>query len=227
MKPLTANLQDEETLRDLGSASVQIIHDLKNQLNGLKLYATFLRKRMEKADRPADELETTAKLIAGLERAASDMNVLVRLGRPLELRRQPRTDLAPLLAEAAGDGQTFESEPGAYRGEFDPPALAEALRSIGEGLRAGPWRAPGSEAGPTLHLRREEGGGDGADAAPAAVVEWRGLRPREEGETDAFRTFVGAAGLRLAYAARVIRAHGGRVTHDGGAVRARLPLQEG
>ena len=29
MKPLTVDLQDEESLRDLGSASVQVVHDLK------------------------------------------------------------------------------------------------------------------------------------------------------------------------------------------------------
>src|ERR671913_722953 len=105
MKPLTVDLQDEESLRDLGSASVQVVHDLKNQLNGLKLYATFLRKRLEKGERPADELETVGKLIAGLERAATDMNLLVRLGRPLDLRRQPGTDLSSLL-EAAAEGRT-------------------------------------------------------------------------------------------------------------------------
>jgi len=33
------------SLEDLGRATLQIVHDLKNQLNGLKLYATFLRKR--------------------------------------------------------------------------------------------------------------------------------------------------------------------------------------
>ena len=101
MKPLKTELQDAETLRDLGSASVQIVHDLKNQLNGLKLYATFLRKRMERAERPADEQETLAKLISGLERAAADMNVLVRFGRALELRRQPGTDLGRLLQDSA------------------------------------------------------------------------------------------------------------------------------
>ena len=107
MKPLKTELQDAETLRDLGSASVQIVHDLKNQLNGLKLYATFLRKRMEKSERPADEFETMAKLISGLERAAADMNVLVRYGRALELRRQPGTDLGRLLADSA-DGARVE-----------------------------------------------------------------------------------------------------------------------
>ena len=78
MKPLKTELQDAETLRDLGGASVQIVHDLKNQLNGLKLYATFLRKRMEKSERPADEQETISKLIAGLERARALFDVILQ-----------------------------------------------------------------------------------------------------------------------------------------------------
>ena len=66
MKPLKSEVTDTNMLEELGRASVQIVHDLKNQLNGLKLYATFLRKRMEKAARPEDERETVGKLIQGL-----------------------------------------------------------------------------------------------------------------------------------------------------------------
>src|SRR5438270_4094843 len=65
MKPLLSETQDAEALQELGRASVQIIHDLKNQINSLKLYATFLRKRLEKADGRTDELDTVIKLIAG------------------------------------------------------------------------------------------------------------------------------------------------------------------
>src|SRR5829696_4029361 len=101
MKPVKSEVTDSSALEELGRASVQIVHDLKNQLNGLKLYATFLRKRMEKTERPEDERETVAKLIQGLERAASDMTTLVRLGRPVELRRQPGVNLKQLLSEAS------------------------------------------------------------------------------------------------------------------------------
>ena len=71
MKPLLSEYQDKESLWALGRASVQIVHDLRNHLNGLKLYATFLKRRMEKGDRPVDELETVNKLIDGLDRTAS------------------------------------------------------------------------------------------------------------------------------------------------------------
>src|SRR3954465_11761084 len=101
MKPLKSEVTDTNTLESLGRASVQIVHDLKNQLNGLKLYATFLRKRMEKAERPQDEQETIAKLIAGLERAAADTAMLVRLARPIDLRLQPDVDLGRLLTRSA------------------------------------------------------------------------------------------------------------------------------
>ena len=217
MKPLKTELQDAETLRDLGSASVQIVHDLKNQLNGLKLYATFLRKRMEKAERPADEQETLAKLISGLERAAADMNVLVRFGRALELRRQPGTDLARLLQDSA-EGASVETDGGPFEGDFDPVLLAEALKNI----TAGAYGESGAES--------EEGGasrvrlsGDGAEA----VVEWHGASTSAalDGE-DPFRSLAGSAGLRMALAARIVRAHGGEVSREGGRIRARLPLQK-
>ncbi|HEV3468537.1 MAG TPA: hypothetical protein VG148_04395 [Pyrinomonadaceae bacterium] len=180
-------------------------------MNGLKLYATFLRKRMEKGQRPPDETETVTKLIQGLERAAADMSLLVRYGRPLELKRQPGTDLARLLSETA-DGLRFSAGAGPFEGEFDPTLLAEALKNITSGAGA-----EGSEAA-ELSLRREEAGG-----RAAAVIEWRGL-PRAESGGDLFRSFKGGAGLRLALAARIIREHGGEATHEGGTLRARLPL---
>ena len=217
MKPLKTELQDAETLRDLGSASVQIVHDLKNQLNGLKLYATFLRKRMEKAERPADEQETVAKLISGLERAASDMNVLVRFGRALELRRQPGTDLARLLQDSA-DGASVETDGGPFEGDFDPVLLAEALKNITAGAFGESGAASDGVGPPHVRLR-----GDGS----GAVVEWRGGAAVSETDgEDPFRSLAGAAGLRMALAAKIVRAHGGEVSSESGRIRARLPLQE-
>src|SRR5688500_20368229 len=87
MKTAMSTPQETERLQDLGRASMQIVHDLKNQLNGLKLYATFLRRRIEKGDRPADEQETSVKLMGGLDRAAADLAMIVRYGQPVELTR--------------------------------------------------------------------------------------------------------------------------------------------
>src|SRR5437764_13708225 len=86
MQPAPAKTPDSAELEKLGRATLEIVHDLKNQLNGLKLYATFLRKRLERDNQPIEERETLAKLIGGLDRAAKDLTALVRYARPLDLR---------------------------------------------------------------------------------------------------------------------------------------------
>src|SRR5256714_245369 len=213
MKPLLSETHDAEALQELGRASVQIVHDLKNQINGLKLYATFLRKRLEKTEGRTDELETIAKLIAGLERAAADMNTLVRYGRPLELRRVPRTDLRRALIIAL-EREPDEASGEPCHGEFDQAALIEALKNIDAGLRARKPNATQLE----VRLSREER----ADASDG-VIEWRGPLGAN-GARDPFDTFAGGTGLRFALAAKIIRAHGGAIEHDADAVRVRLPI---
>jgi signal transduction histidine kinase len=215
MKPLATEIQNPDTLQELGRASVQIVHDLKNQLNGLKLYATFLRKRMEKDERPEDERETLAKLIAGLERAAADMTALVRYGRPLELRRQPRVALDKILssigkADEAGTPVELEIEAAGLEGEYDPAALAEALQTITAGalnLR----RA--ADAPVSIHLRQDQA---------QALIEWRNLRLNEH---DVFRSFAGSDGLRLSLAAKIIEAHQGKVEQQADMLCVRLPIK--
>jgi light-regulated signal transduction histidine kinase (bacteriophytochrome) len=229
MKPLISETQDIDALQEIGRVSVQIVHDLKNQLNGLKLYATFLRKRMEKSERPTDELETIGKLINGLERAAADMTTLVRFGRPLELRRQPRVDLVKILTNIAMSsdlgpaGVQFESALESLEGEFDTAILAEAFKTITAGafsLRSAEER----EAALPVHLWREETAGAGAgEAGPSAVIEWRGLRLVEG--VDPFHSFVGSDGLRMSLAARIIAAHGGEASHAEGLLRVCLPIK--
>src|SRR5215213_9410460 len=194
MKPLKTELQDAETLRDLGSASVQIVHDLKNQLNGLKLYATFLRKRMEKSERPADEQETILQLINGLERAAADMTALVRYGRPVELRRQPRVDLVKIMTaiiQSDGPGPSsirLEPPAASLEGEFDTIAVTEALKTITTGA-SNLRRAEDNDA-LLVYLRREE-----TTRGHMAVIEWRGVRLTDG--VDPFHSFVGSDGLRM------------------------------
>src|SRR6266403_2291776 len=99
MQPAPAKTPDSAELEKLGRATLEIVHDLKNQLNGLKLYATFLRKRLERDDQALEERETLAKLIAGLDRAARDMTALVRYSRPVELHPQPRVDLSKIISD--------------------------------------------------------------------------------------------------------------------------------
>ena len=218
MKPLTTEIQDADVLQDLGRASVQIVHDLKNQLNGLKLYATFLRKRMEKSERPEDERETIAKLIAGLERAASDMTALVRYGRPLELRRQPAVALNRIVSSLSNGGEAgekiqLEIDDVALEGEFDATALTEALQAI----TASALNMRRDDAPLSIRLRLDE-----EQSEPHALIEWRNIKTNEH---DVFRSFAGSDALRLSLAAKIIEAHQGEVQQQADMLRVRLPIK--
>src|SRR6185295_8554992 len=101
MQPATATDMGATTAEEVGHATLQIVHDLKNQLNGLKLYATFLRKRLEQKEKSSEEQEIVAKLIAGLDGAAREMTTLVRFARPLELRQRPDADLRKVILSLA------------------------------------------------------------------------------------------------------------------------------
>jgi len=229
MKPLLSGLHDSDKLQDIGRASIQIVHDLKNQLNGLKLYATFLRKRLEKSERPADEQETVAKLIAGLERAAADLSTIVQYGRPIELKKQAGIDIQKLVRNAcsslneAGKGTDsldgsiiVESEPAAWLSECDPTLLADAFRSISQGAVKLSRHQTEPQA-VRVRLVKE------LNERPTAVIEWLGINHSDH---DPFRSFAGSDEIRMSLAAKAIEAHGGSAMCEDGLLRVKLPLSD-
>ena len=227
MKPALAKAPEANALEDLGRATLRIVHDLKNQLNGLKLYATYLRKRLDREDRSEEERETLAKLIAGLDRAARDMTALVRYAQPVELRRQPQTDVRKIIIEVANEGVkrvsgalceplSCEIEDSSLIGTFDPGVLAEAFNALThEALVNAASKEPGAIS---IHARRTD------DVSPMAVIEWRGLRPLAQ--APASRSFEGHHSAYSAFAAKVITAHGGTLEFPAGSIRVSLPLSE-
>ena len=218
MKPLISSREDSGTLQDLGRASVQIVHDLKNQLNGLKLYATFLRKRLERSDRPDDEQETVNKLINGLDRAANDLSTIVQYGREIELKTQPGFDLQKVLRGISAElnlASVFDPEQPNLTGNFDPTQLTEALKWISVGaLKYQP--ASDDDDSLILSVSRSE-----REGVPLAVVQWNGPR---EWDHDPFHSFVGSDEIRMSLAAKIIGAHGGSATHYGKSLVVTLPL---
>ena len=180
---------------------MQIVHDLKNQLNGLKLYATFLRRRIEKSERPGDEQETIGKLINGLDRAADDLSTIVKYGQPVELKKQPGVEVDKVLrgvcasVNEGGSRIVLDTDP--VQGNLDLFKLTDAFK----------WLC----AGAMKHKQAAEEGGEifvttkSSDGA-RAVIEWSGLR---ELDHDPFRSFAGSDEIKLALAAKIIDAHGG------------------
>jgi light-regulated signal transduction histidine kinase (bacteriophytochrome) len=217
MKASMSRTEDTESLQDLGRASIQIVHDLKNQLNGLKLYATFLRRRIEKGERPADEQETIVKLISGLDRAASDLSMIVEFGREIELKKQPGFEVAKVLRNLCSTFQESEAqvvcEPNAdsIQGDFDHSKLTDAFKSMFAGA---------------IKFKRKD---DDAEAVKVslktadnnAVIEWSGLRSLNH---DPFRAFAGSDEIRLSLAKKIIEAHGGETNLADNKLVVVLPL---
>lgn len=220
MKTAMPRIDEAERLQDLGRASMQIVHDLKNQLNGLKLYATFLRRRIEKGERPSDEQETIVKLINGLDRAADDLSSIVRYGQPLELKKQAGVEVDKVLRGAcagfneSGARIVVEAVSDSIQGNFDHFKLADAFK----------WLC----AGAIKHRQNDDGAGEiKVTARPAdserVLVEWSGLRHLDH---DPFRSFAGSDEIKLALAARIIEAHGGSAEFIDRKFAVVLPLNE-
>ena len=228
MKPAPAKAPENNSLEDLGRATLQIVHDLKNQLNGFKLYATFLRKSLESDDSLGEEREILTKLIAGIDRAARDTTVLVRYARPIELRCQPHTDLQRLIVDAAQEASAAVSNgsshaplkvdtvSGSLPGVFDPAALSEALTALtGQALGGS---SPDTSS-LSLYLRRVE-----TQTSREALVEWRGVR--SDTREPRTHSLSGNVSVHATLAVKIIEAHGGRVEYTPNTIRAWLPLSE-
>jgi len=222
MNPATAKVMGSTQAEQVGHATLQIVHDLKNQLNGLKLYATFLRKRLDARENSSEENEILAKLIAGLDTAAREMTALVRYARPLELRRRPQVDLRKIVLTVA-EAPTRDSgglelpsvslhiEDAAMLGEFDSDLLTEAFNAITSEIRSSVSTKEGTTVSVHVHCEANQ-----------AVCEWRGgkLKTRFQAIDNAN----GCGTIYTALASKIIEAHGGQVKCDRDLIRACLPL---
>ena len=215
MTPATAKAVDTSELEDLGRATLQIVHDLKNQLNGIKLYATFLRKRFESDDRPPEEREILGKLIDGLDGAAREMTTLVRYSRPVELRRR-RANLRTIVLEAALSPNSEALKPPLY-GEFDPNALSEAFRLLTQHAVSHVNSRDRNQI--SVQVNRT-----GLANSPEAMVEWCAAKFDNRG--NPFGSVHKYESVHAALATRIIEAHGGRVKFSSDAIRAWLPLSD-
>lgn len=95
------NQNEEAMLIEAGRMTARLVHDFKNQLSGLKLYAAYLKKRF--ADQP-EGLEIAEKIIHNLNEMAENAALVGRLTRPLELRRE-MSDLAALVSQVVAELQ--------------------------------------------------------------------------------------------------------------------------
>jgi signal transduction histidine kinase len=202
---------EEEMLIETGRLASRLIHDFKNQLGGLKLYAAYLKKRF--ADNP-EGLEVTEKIVRGLNEMADQAATLSKLTRPLELRVEPG-DLALVVEQTARDLQARaetrkvklarDIEPNLPRTSFDSQHLGAALesimaRAIDSSPENGEVKVSLGRQGATLRIE----------------IADRDETLDEERRQALFDVFAGErlnrTSLGLAMARRIVERHGGQIT---------------
>jgi signal transduction histidine kinase len=81
--PQSGAEQDQAALLEVGRATNRLIHDFKNQMSGLKLYAAYLKKRF--ADQP-EGVEIADKIVQSLNEMTENASLIGKLTRPVELK---------------------------------------------------------------------------------------------------------------------------------------------
>jgi len=202
---------EEAILIETGRMAARLIHDFKNQLGGLKLYAAYLQKRF--ADNP-EGVEIAEKIAQGLNEMAEQAAILNRLTRPLELRLEPGDPASVveqvvnglrLRASAKRVKIACDLEPDAPRISFDSRQVGAALESIiSRAVDASP-----EDSEIEVSVKRR-------DEALQIEIKDNGVTLSDQQRLNFFDPLAGdrinQAALGLAMARRIIEKHGGRIS---------------
>jgi signal transduction histidine kinase len=221
---------EQERLSEAGRLTSRLIHDFKNQMGGLKLYAAYLKKRF--ADQP-EGLEIAEKIVEGLNTMAEQASLVSRLTRPLELKREPG-DPSGVLDQVINDQRSraearsvkieTKIENGLPQASLDAQQLRTAIGSII--TRA----IESSPEGGLVRIELQSKPGE----MRIEVSDQGELLSGEQREAlfDLHAVDrISKTSLDLALARRVIEYHGGEIralaaSTDGTVVRVILPISE-
>jgi len=202
---------EEAILIETGRMAARLIHDFKNQLGGLKLYASYLQKRFAGNE---EGTEVAEKIAQGLNEMAEQAAILNKLCRPVELRIESG-EPAPVVEQVVGK---LDPKAAAKRVkiiadlEQDAPRVSFDPRLIGEALEAIVLRAVGAspQDGEIMISLR------GQDEALRIEIRDNGAPLDDEKRLGFFDPLAGdrlnQTALGLAMARKIIERHGGRVS---------------
>lgn len=204
-------------LLDLGRLTSRLIHDFRNQMGGLKLYASYLKKRLagsESGTAGQEGAEIADKIIEGLNLMAEHATLVSRMTKPIELRSEPGDLLA--LVEQIIREQRLRAAPrqvqlvseladDAFEFMFDPQQLHTALTTLL--ARAIEISRPQTKV--RVSLQREAGGG-----VLNILDEGAPLTDLQRATLFDFLTHerLNKNALEMAHAKRILEAHGGTLT---------------
>jgi signal transduction histidine kinase len=102
---------EQAMLAEVGRATARLIHDFKNQLGGLKLYAAYLKKRFAAHPDLAEGLEIVDKITQSINEMTENANLIGKLTRPIELTLL-ETDFRSLVKQVVDQHQQRIAERG-------------------------------------------------------------------------------------------------------------------
>lgn len=201
---------------EIGWLAGRLLHDFKNQISGLKLYASYLKKHCSataETDEAGEATEIIDKIIGGLSLMAEHAVLISRLSQPLTLKTAPAS-LVSLIsqlvdetaAQAAARGVELfigiQSEQVSVN--CDAQLLFMALKALT--LRAIEVCHAAGRVHLTLRREQDEIQISIADGSREPLSEHRRAAFFELPANERLNTTV----LGLALAEKIIRQHGGR-----------------
>ena len=202
---------DATLLAQIGRLTARLIHDFRNQMGGLKLYASYLKKRLASAE--PEVAEITEKIIEGLNTMAEHATLISRLSKPVELHCET-ADLTALIEQLIKQQQpraatrklqfvsTLPDE--SCEASFDQQQLPAALTPLlTRAIEVSP-----PETIVTVNLQRSEAG-----CVLSVIDAGAVLTAAQYGAFFDFLTHerLNKTALELAHAKQIIEAHGGTV----------------
>jgi len=203
--------RERSALAEIGRATNRLIHDFKNQMGGLKLYAAYLKKRF--ADQP-EGLEIAEKIIHSLNEMTENASLITKLTRPPELKLGEE-DLVALVKLALEEFQTQAAARSIkVVAEFDAPAArwpldSQQMRTALYTLLARAAELSPAGGGVKIALRSGEGQ---LQLSIACEGETLGEQQRQTFFDFLTNERLNQTSLKLALARRIVELHGGVVT---------------
>ena len=195
-------------LETLGRMAANLAHEIRNPLGGIQLYASMLKRDLDRDEAKVRTLDRILDAITGLDSLVEDM---LAFGREIE----PRKRLQPFrpLVEKALDLARAALEARKVRVDLDVEAIAEIdgdmMQRVFLNIIANAAQAV--EEGGRLSIA-------GADRAIAFTDDGPGIAPEilEKIFTPFLTTKTKGTGLGLAIAHKIVEAHGGTIEAKNG-----------
>lgn len=202
---------ESEMMLEIGRATNKLIHDFKNQMGGLKLYAAYLKKLFATQPEHADSLEIADKIAQSINEMTENASIIGKLTRPLELKPK-ESDIANLIEQVINQLQPKFSERKLrldYQGFADLPLLqldSQQMLLALNGLISSSIESSPEAANLKISLQLKSG------EVQIAIRDFG--ESLSEQEQVSFFDFLASqrlnrTSLNLSQAKRIIEAHGG------------------